>query len=116
MRKKNQLTIPNSFIALNTSFIISCGFDWDLIPKCHLAFFNDAAPDPLFPVVVVVVVVVELEDFRLWDVGWRELVGLLEDELFMGLFVLIGSNVTLKSFKAKYLKKKVLCQLKRINC
>ncbi len=85
---KTELTIPSSFIALNTSFIISCGFDWDLIPKCHLAFFNDDTPVTLVPTVV------ELEDFRLWDVGW---IGLFEEELF----VFIGSNVTLKSFKAK---------------
>jgi hypothetical protein len=32
------------------------------MPKCHLAFFNDAAPVPLFPDVV------EPEDFRLLDV------------------------------------------------
>lgn len=58
------LTIPNSFIALKTSFMISCGFDCDRIPKCHLAFFNAAEPVPLFAP--------ELEGFRPCGVGGRE--------------------------------------------
>lgn len=33
-------TILLFFIALNTSFMISCGFDCDRIPKCHLAFLT----------------------------------------------------------------------------
>lgn len=88
-------TIPSSFMALNTSFIISCGFDCDRIPRCHLAFFNDAAPEPLLPVV-------ELIDFWLWDECWLGLFGLFELALFVRLLLSMGSNVTLKSFKAKF--------------
>ena len=84
-------TIPNSFIALNTSFIISCGFDCDRMPKCHLAFFNDAAP--------VVLVVAELDGFRPCGVGGREWIVLFEGT--EGAFPAIGSNVTLRSFNAK---------------
>ena len=73
-------------MALKTSFIISCGFDWDRIPRCHFAFFNDAAPVP------VVGGVAELDSF------------LLLEEFDWELFVSIGSNVTLKSFKAKDIK------------
>lgn len=86
--EQHQQTIPNSFIALKTSFIISWGFDWERIPKCHLAFFNDAGPAAN---------VVEPVGFLFWVIVCWELL-MFGDNV---VFVSIGSNVTLKSFKAK---------------
>lgn len=91
-RRVNWRTIPNSFIALNTSFIISCGFDCDRIPRCHLAFFNDAA-------VVFALLLAELTGFRPCGVGGSEWTALFVG--LEGLFPAIGSNVTLISFKAE---------------
>ena len=34
------ITMLLDFMALKTSFIISCGFDWERIPKCHFAFLT----------------------------------------------------------------------------
>ena len=64
--ENDPLTIPNSFIALKTSFIISCGFDCERIPKCHFAFFSAVAFAPVFERGGVVETgAVELDGFRL---------------------------------------------------
>jgi hypothetical protein len=72
------LTMLLFFMALNTSFMMSCGFDWDRMPKCHFAFFtgffdSSSACDAL-PVEGVVDVVVGFDSSNVAETSFNSII------------------------------------------